>query len=263
MNRFSLVLVVAILAASAVSPAAADYIVNGDFETVADDGTFTGWTYGTYSGGSVTASTDSVIAGTCSAEIPKSTGSIGTVYIKQMFTESPADWVFSMDFSVLDSSTTQTMNIVLAYSSTGDTNSNHQINVAAAATGLLQAHQTGTGGGWKSIGTLTAELTEDTGEIGWDGETPVVNTLVIEGYFSDESPYYNVTLNDVTVENLTYNQNGAPVTGDSLARIQLQAYGAWLADNVSLVAAIPEPSSIILLGGGLLGLLAYAWRRRK
>lgn len=34
-------------------------------------------------------------------------------------------------------------------------------------------------------------------------------------------------------------------------------------DNVSMSVAVPEPSAIILLVGGLLGLLAYAWRKRK
>lgn len=35
-------------------------------------------------------------------------------------------------------------------------------------------------------------------------------------------------------------------------------------DNVTLdAAAVPEPSLLTLFASGLLGLLAYAWRKRK
>lgn len=41
-----------------------------------------------------------------------------------------------------------------------------------------------------------------------------------------------------------------------------EAYGLISVDNVQL-SAMPEPSSIVLLSVGLIGLLAYAWRKRK
>ena len=33
--------------------------------------------------------------------------------------------------------------------------------------------------------------------------------------------------------------------------------------HVSLGAAVPEPSTLLLAAAGLVGLLAYAWRKRK
>jgi hypothetical protein len=44
--------------------------------------------------------------------------------------------------------------------------------------------------------------------------------------------------------------------------LQFQAYGWTYLDNVS-TTAVPEPASITLLTAGLVGLLAYAWRKRK
>ena len=34
-------------------------------------------------------------------------------------------------------------------------------------------------------------------------------------------------------------------------------------DNFEIVGTVPEPGTIVLLITGLIGLLAYAWRKRK
>jgi hypothetical protein len=48
------------------------------------------------------------------------------------------------------------------------------------------------------------------------------------------------------------------------ARIFTFAPGAFQVSDLSnYVGVVPEPSSLLLVGTGVLGLLAYAWRKRK
>lgn len=51
--------------------------------------------------------------------------------------------------------------------------------------------------------------------------------------------------------------------GDENNFISVTANGTSLVDNFSISAPVPEPSTLALLGMGLIGLLAYAWRKRK
>lgn len=41
------------------------------------------------------------------------------------------------------------------------------------------------------------------------------------------------------------------------------AENVWSIDNVNVTMAVPEPSTIVLVGIGAVGLLVYAWRRRS
>jgi hypothetical protein len=59
----------------------------------------------------------------------------------------------------------------------------------------------------------------------------------------------------------------APSSGAALGKtLQVMVGGEACVglDNVRLSdSTVPEPGTIVLLGTGLLGLLAYAWRKRK
>ena len=73
--------------------------------------------------------------------------------------------------------------------------------------------------------------------------------------------------------NWTISVNGssasANTSDDANLTSRLGVLGAFAFDNgfypstIHLDAVVPEPSSLVLLAAGLMGLLAYAWRKRK
>jgi hypothetical protein len=66
-----------------------------------------------------------------------------------------------------------------------------------------------------------------------------------------------------TVGGLTWNKFTGAIGGTAGAvTFSDGVYTAWL-DSTSGVTTVPEPGTLALLAGGLLGLIAYAWRKRK
>jgi hypothetical protein len=58
-------------------------------------------------------------------------------------------------------------------------------------------------------------------------------------------------------------QSAGPIVGNNLYLGVIIGTGTY-ADNVRLdITPAPEPSTLVLLASGLIGLLAYAWRKRK
>jgi hypothetical protein len=81
-----------------------------------------------------------------------------------------------------------------------------------------------------------------------------------------------VDINDLTIVLAHYNQTGmvwsdGEFTGDGTVDINdltivLANYG-WTSTSLGVMKAVPEPSSLVLLGIGAVGLLARAWQRRR
>jgi hypothetical protein len=78
---------------------------------------------------------------------------------------------------------------------------------------------------------------------------------VIEGV--EALAYYNnyafVQWNDPLTANFVTNTDGTPLSGFTLS----------FDSGLTLPSAVPEPSSLIPLGIGAVGLMGYGWRRRK
>ena len=62
-------------------------------------------------------------------------------------------------------------------------------------------------------------------------------------------------------------RNGISVVAGDMIYLQVDPRGAYNWDmtgvSMSVTSSVPEPSTIILVGTGLVGLIAYAWRKRR
>ena len=123
-----------------------------------------------------------------------------------------------------------------------------QINMRVRPGGDLQIFQSG-GPSWQNIfpdGTATN-----------DGSTVNTLSLTVNGVGGGWD--YDVTVNGNTVTGLSFFQNATPTDIDRIVFTNDFGATAFTVDNVS-VDAIPEPSGVMLLGLGALGLAA---RRRR
>ena len=233
-----IIVAAAILVLLTVSPVSAGLLVNGDFESVSE-GNFTGWTLmpSTTSSAPLVESS-SVISGSYSGEVEP--GKIAW----QSGLDYATECTYSMDFAYFIPATWMEVYGYLAfYNST--VNSGSSV-CEAGVTWRVNSDNCLyllDGNDQIKISEVTVNPTTDSGDDGlWDGETPVVNHLELTTHFSEATPYYDLTVNGVTVTGLNYaNQNAG--LSSSLADVDAVAFrlqgssvqpSNWLVDNVTM-----------------------------
>jgi hypothetical protein len=103
----------------------------------------------------------------------------------------------------------------------------------------------------------------------WVGRMTIVAAQAFPG---DANLDGRVDVNDLTIVLTDYGQSAAngwrsgDFNGDAQVDVNdltvvLTNYGKSLGASAGGMAAVPEPAALALLGGAMIGLLAYAWRR--
>ncbi len=89
----------------------------------------------------------------------------------------------------------------------------------------------------------------------WDG-TSITGGYEVNSFINDGTTTWKDQSVSVLVHHGAIETNCISVTLESTA-------GAVYFDDISVVTAVPEPNTLILCGIGLIGLLCYAWRKRR
>jgi hypothetical protein len=135
------------------------------------------------------------------------------------------------------------------------------------------------GAGWTFSpypGTSYAMGIDNNGEIAGRATSPTGTThgyLLVPALPGDANEDAKVDINDLTKVLASYNGTGK-LWGDgdfnndgkvdiNDLTIVLAHYNQTYASSAAGMAAVPEPSTVLLAVGGLMGLLAYAWRKQK
>lgn len=254
-NIFSGTVAAATAFGLAGATANAQFLSNGNFEVSGEP--FQSWS--TNAGISLAAQP---ISGGSSARIAPNSGNTGNALSQTL--NDPGNqlsqYSLSLDFAASNPGGTTARSMQLNLRTTPGLDSGNinlrVVNGTVEGFGNIEVFQ----GSWSvALANVVNFSTSETGA-GFN-----LNSLTITGDYT-ATPFYNITVNGNTSGNLSLFQVVAPASGSSLQQISFQsgnlAAGAWsVVDNISMAAAVPEPTALSLLSLGFIGFVAR--RRRK
>ena len=126
----------------------------------------------------------------------------------------------------------------------------------ATIQGLLNTSYAG--GAW-NVGKFLNTTKDLSHGLGWIDNTGASQVKVAYTFYGDASLDGTVDATDLARVLNNYNQ-GPIVPGILVGVLDAKAIQMLTAAGFTVV---PEPSTLVLLTAGLLGLLCYAWRRRR
>jgi len=265
MKNLSVCLVVVCFTAAASSPVLAELVDNGRFEDITA-GTFDSWSYTPATTGgqvAVPSLTPTVIEGTSSAMMLHGSTAGGRLW-QQVSPTDLSNFRWELDFAILPFSSGSRSLSILTFWQPDVLSSTHNVDsVRVNAQNHIEFYNSSTP--WVDTGLIantTVDINND--QAFDDGETPVVNHLEFLG-LGYGTPNQSLT---ITLNGNTYPSSGTTSGTVNNHAVKYFAFAGdicaadFLVDNVSFTA-VPEPTSMVLLAGGLLGLLACAWRKRK
>ena len=93
---------------------------------------------------------------------------------------------------------------------------------------------------------------------GWKTADPALSP-----HFGDDAVYADSTLPLSNPLAQLYGPAAAPVFWQDMHYPASTVYAGQSVDMAFAITTVPEPGTLMLLGSGLMGLLCYAWRKRK
>lgn len=139
-----------------------------------------------------------------------------------------------------------------------------EVNLVNSVTGARADNQFGYSSLYMGVTGVVGGYASDAVHQIWGDVQPTV-PVDIKYVLSDTLTQAYAKLHTDSAFSLVYSLATTPPALSGYNQVQVVGHGGYAgnADTILLTSNIPEPTTIILLATGLIGLLAYTWRKRR